>query len=291
MLGAERVAELRRWCAPTRRRRASRRGEPATASRAPCSRSRTWRTSSRAPRNVSRRRPVASRCSAASRPPATSSNDTEGSTPVSSTASTSTTGMPRARSRSMRRARRRRRARRGRPRPARARTARGVALLRDVVVAVADEHAVAGGGHGFLGAADQVGEERVGDVDDRHAEEAAASGAQLPRGVERHVAERVGGRAHALRRAARSPMPGRLSAFETVLIDDAGTLRDIADADSLHLAAPPRRFCPRIRAPVRPWYALSASRMPHHGSAFQVQRPRGGRAGNRYLGVTRGHLT
>ena len=65
-------------------------------------------------------------------------------------------------------------------------------------LAVADEHAQPGGGGGVLGAGDHVGEERVGDVDDGHAEQAAAPGAQLLRRLERHVAELVGGRAHAL---------------------------------------------------------------------------------------------
>src|SRR5690606_1627859 len=101
-----------------------------------------------------------------------------------------------------------------------------------------DPHALLRGG--VLGAADEGSEERVRDVDDRHADEAAAARAQLPRGGHRRVAERLGRRAHALaQRGAHA-----LRAVEGVRDGrdrDARVLGDVADPYALH-RAPSRPF-------------------------------------------------
>ena len=98
-------------------------------------------------------------------------------------------------------------------------------LLLLVIVAVAHEHAHAGAG-GVLGSTDEIREEGVRDVDDRHAEQSAAPDAQLLRGLERHVAEFVHSCSHA---------------FDDVVADPLGPIQRIRDRAHRHARhAPPR---------------------------------------------------
>ena len=118
-----------------------------------------------------------------------------------------------------------------------------LALLLGVVVVVADEDAIPRCGGGLLGTGDHRGEERVGDVDHRHAEQPAAPGAQLLRGLERHVPEVVRRLAHAR---------DQLVAHSLRAVQGVGdgadrharALGDIADPHSLHrvLVIPPGSF-------------------------------------------------
>ncbi|MDQ1125726.1 hypothetical protein QE428_000759 [Microbacterium sp. SORGH_AS 505] len=73
-------------------------------------------------------------------------------------------------------------------------------LARRLLAAAAEEdrHAVLGGA--LLGAAGDLGEERVGRVEDDESDGSAASGAQLPRGVVADEAELGDGRVHAFHR-------------------------------------------------------------------------------------------
>jgi len=108
-----------------------------------------------------------------------------------------------------------------------------VALAGGVVAGVADEDAQPGRRRGILRSGDKLGEEGVGDVDHRHAEQAAATGAELACGVQRNVAEVVGDGADAGAEGG-AHLLGAVQRVADRADRHAGAGGDVTDAHALH---------------------------------------------------------